>query len=941
MKRKIIPKQKYTTYASFPLVSGDVRAYEIELDLGENVSGAEFKVVAIRADGKAIEDLGTVENGIARYTLSNSMYAVQGELTVRLQILHNSSVLTDREIIFEVKKGATDTTAAQTVMPLNDSVILRVSAFEDKLLSKVDKQAGMGLSTNDFSDQYKQKLDNLDETMGAEIEQISETIDNLSDSFDEHTKDKANPHNVTAQQVGAYSKSETDNKLYKKADKSDISNVYSYQGSVDTFEDIECISITLVPNGEPTCKGQVCGSFNEDDGCVTIDEIAEEDFDTIIIPIKEVTLKKGYYAISSELRDGMYKSGIAIDIYQMDEFNVQEGYVFKVENDTVINLAHIFRHSDSLFGGCTGDVVCTLTKMPNILVDESSYNEQYGTCEAYGISPSNGSVYNVLDTGINYAWNGTEWDALGGEHKDLEAREEIKKLSDSLDCIDISDNNISFNRDKNTVGIIKEIGSFTCTAIDESTNKYTFDVADTSVFVSYTEYKVTVDDVDYLIRSTTINEDNVVFEAVDDAVPFEVGNTYNIRFETKNATSFGVDNTVLANEGFATGMANFIDETGDQGVANGYGNKLSGKAHFVAGSSNDVSEGSTDTIFGSNNIVKGSNKLVAGLNLLAELTASGSAVLGKYNIDVKDALVIVGIGYDKNHRQNALVMDKNGNIVAYGTLTVDNNVSINGELNVCNKAVMSKGLEVNGETTIDGSTNIKGAMAYKESEVVNLEMLSKHTGIDIGRKGAGYMSVVFNHDGNEGSGYASFTAGTWNKTTAGQAATFGHENENSGFAAFTAGTSNKTTKDQGATFGYSNENHGWASFIAGAFNKIKGAFNACVALGRDILINADNAIGIGRGLNINKANQVVVGAYNKPDNESVFIAGCGTDDKNRKNAITVRESDGRTKIHNGLDVEGLINGVDLQELKTQMGDINTALEAIIEIDNKLIGGDGE
>lgn len=429
MKRKIIPKQKYTTYASFPLVSGDVRAYEIELDLGENVSGAEFKVVAIRADGKAIEDLGTVENGIARYTLSNSMYAVQGELTVRLQILHNSSVLTDREIIFEVKKGATDTTAAQTVMPLNDSVILRVSAFEDKLLSKVDKQEGMGLSTNDFSDHYKQKLDNLDETMGAEIEQISETIDNLSDSFDEHTKDKANPHNVTAQQVGAYSKSETDNKLYKKADKSDISNVYSYQGSVDTFEDIECFSITLVPNGEPTCKGQVCGSFNEDDGCVTIDEIAEEDFDTIVIPIKEVTLKKGYYAIWSDLHIGLgfHYSGIVVGKHEVSEGSVPTG-VFKIENDMVINSACIFKDGPGAFPGCTSDVVCSLLKVPNIFVDESSYNEQYGTCEAYGISPSNGSVYNVLDTGINYAWNGTEWDALGGEHKDLEAREGINKL---------------------------------------------------------------------------------------------------------------------------------------------------------------------------------------------------------------------------------------------------------------------------------------------------------------------------------------------------------------------------------------------------------------------------------------------------------------------------------------------------------------------------------
>lgn len=39
-----------------------------------------------------------------------------------------------------------------------------------------------------------------------------------------------------------------------------------------------------------------------------------------------------------------------------------------------------------------------------------------------------GAVYNVLDTEMNYAWNGTEWDPLGGKHKDLEARAEIEKL---------------------------------------------------------------------------------------------------------------------------------------------------------------------------------------------------------------------------------------------------------------------------------------------------------------------------------------------------------------------------------------------------------------------------------------------------------------------------------------------------------------------------------
>ncbi|MBQ2897863.1 MAG: hypothetical protein IJE46_06055, partial [Clostridia bacterium] len=254
MKRKIIPKQKFRTYATFPLVAGDARAYEIELDLGQNVTGAEFKAIAIRADGKVIEDLGAVTDGIATYTLANSMYSVPGELTVRLQVLHNSSVLTDREIVFEVLEGTQNASQGSTVVSLNDSIILRLSGIEEKLSGKVDKAEGKALSQNDFTNEYKAKLDGLDETIGAELEKVSEELGR-------HKNDQTNPHAVTAEQVGAYTKKEVDTKLSQKANKSDIINVYSYQGSVDTFEDLGIVSaLKFIPDGEPTIDGQVCGS---------------------------------------------------------------------------------------------------------------------------------------------------------------------------------------------------------------------------------------------------------------------------------------------------------------------------------------------------------------------------------------------------------------------------------------------------------------------------------------------------------------------------------------------------------------------------------------------------------------------------------------------------------------------------------------------------------
>lgn len=435
MKRRITAKEQYTTYASYPLVSGDVRAYEICLDLGEDVSGAEFKVTAIRADGKVIEDLGTVEDGMAVYTLESNMYSVPGELTVRLAVIHDMSVLTDREIVFEVLEGAEGTTEAETVVPLNDNIIFRLSKLELRVMNKVERESGKGLSSNDFTDQYKEKLDGLDETVGKEVERISGDVDNMTDTLDDHVKNIGNPHGVTAYQVGAYTKEEITDMLKKKADISDISSVYRFKGSVNSVDDLP-YTYKLIPSGAPSYNGQVCGTF--EGGFVTINSVDDGDLSEFVVPIKEVTLPRGYYAIVSDLSSGMYHSGVRVGGYEFDEYVVPWNYVFKIEEDITISEAYIFRHSGSPFDGCNGSVVCTLIRVSGEYVDETSRNsdgaysavvpEQYINCEM-------GDVYNVPESDANYAWTGDKWDSLGGEHKDLEAREQIGNVEEALDEI--------------------------------------------------------------------------------------------------------------------------------------------------------------------------------------------------------------------------------------------------------------------------------------------------------------------------------------------------------------------------------------------------------------------------------------------------------------------------------------------------------------------------
>ena len=188
---------------------------------------------------KFFEDICTIKEGIATYTMASDMYSVPGELTVRLAVVEDASVLTDREIVFEVIGNAVSVDKAQTVVPINDSVILRLSALEQKLAQKVDKADGMGLSANDFTDEYRQKLDGLDDTIGKEVERVSEVVDNLSDILESHaeeTEGMAEQLRNLADELGSF-KEETDADLNSKASTEDVENIENQLGDISAALD--------------------------------------------------------------------------------------------------------------------------------------------------------------------------------------------------------------------------------------------------------------------------------------------------------------------------------------------------------------------------------------------------------------------------------------------------------------------------------------------------------------------------------------------------------------------------------------------------------------------------------------------------------------------------------------------------------------------------------
>ena len=62
------------------------------------------------------------------------------------------------------------------------------------------------------------------------------------------------------------------------------------------------------------------------------------------------------------------------------------------------------------------------------------YKGSVATFDALPTGAESGDVYNVEATGTNYAWTGTEWDALGGSTVDLSAYLTATQINTLLDA---------------------------------------------------------------------------------------------------------------------------------------------------------------------------------------------------------------------------------------------------------------------------------------------------------------------------------------------------------------------------------------------------------------------------------------------------------------------------------------------------------------------------
>ena len=364
--------------------------------------------------------------------------------------------------------------------------------MQNELANKVDKADGKGLSTNDFTDEYKAKLEGMDDAVDEKLEALSGKLDKYqtgtntalglkADKSNVYTKSETDSKlNTKANADNVYTKSETDSKLNAKAnansvytkteadsklndkadknnvyskdemadildtkaDKADIVGVYKYKGSVDKFEDLPVIEISK-PNDTPARdEGYLDYEFISEKQEVNISGTFDSEWSTHVenvrIPISDMELPAGYYIVEV-VSEGLV--GIHGNLFY--GCSVSKGPGVQQYNVSATSPTMIYLPTDSIFKwfnlSMHGDylVVDIDAKIKGVTFRKVNYSEELGMNPDNYPSVEIGSVYNVLDSGANYAYTGTEWVALGGGQKDLEVRKELETKADKSELVGV------------------------------------------------------------------------------------------------------------------------------------------------------------------------------------------------------------------------------------------------------------------------------------------------------------------------------------------------------------------------------------------------------------------------------------------------------------------------------------------------------------------------
>lgn len=258
------------------------------------------------------------------------------------------------------------------------------------------------------------------------------------------------------------------------------------------------------------------------------------------------------------------------------------------------------------------------------------------------------------------------------------------------------------------------------------------------------------------------------------------------------------------------------------------------------------------------------------------------------------------------------------------------------------------GITVSGEqtiTAIDTETNTITVSGYRENAIDtkadDIENCVVHNYITVvGRPDLGHIEIGFNAlaiGQNTMAQDVNTFAGGRDTKAIGKYGVALNSNTKAGYACLATGNNNEVLGVWSFGAGRENKSYGEGCTILGEQGLISSdAWYSLIGNGQGNKVLAPFGAAFGQWNTVGSDNQVVIGTGNVVDEERkyVFIIGNGGS-QNKSNAFTV-DWQGNADMR-GLKIKGSLIDFNSFATKSEIGDINTALDNIIAIQNELAG----
>ena len=633
--------------------------------------------------------------------------------------------------IFAKKDGWYDIDSSDNI-----NKIATIKDINELLADKVDEEEGKGLSTNDFTDEYKKQLDDgININVDTELSETSENpVQNkvIKKYIDENTAIKVDANNNT---VGGDQES----------------NKINENGALNTVEGKEnFIGISRLPSVQGTVYNTKTINAEDYSGYLSLTKVRFGDF----VYYNSLSEKNGLYTYTLEQAPINSITDNSGNIYYNDEnFDYSSVQSITFGESTIIYDTQFTDAEKYDYIISAGE---SFTFSNETIV--TTFNSTIFTGEINGVESSHveGSYNTVLSNNVHVEGKNN----IGGMRayrieKSLPGQNAYK-----LDCVDglVKGDvySIKINTNYNNWGKIVSIDENTNTVVvdtfisdplydDETIKNYPLE--NTFRIIA----KPFLGTIDFAPNAHVEGSSNRVF--ADEGHAEGIGNTvygryghaegngniagYNAHAEGRLNIANGNNSHVEGNMSTVNG-ANAHGEgrnhivNGDNAHAEGYGHIVNGNNAHAEGYKNTV-KSNGGHVEGTSNVVNGNYAHAEGFNTIA--SGKYQHVEGMYNIEDKkhSYIHIAGNGTSNDNRSNAYTLDWNGNawfasdITAGGDITANGNIITNGDITANNIKLPSliKELTIQGKTIVDtdsksSSTSILQNISIDGNSIINL-----------------------------------------------------------------------------------------------------------------------------------------------------------------------------------------------------------------------------